>query len=74
MEEWLDSSEGYTNSFRRDNSAVELHEKYEGIDKSKIGKFVSRGFCVRARDVQASNGEGQFLSQFKTPLDKYSVI
>ena len=36
MEEWLDSSEGYTNSFRRDNSAVELHEKYEGIDKSKL--------------------------------------
>ena len=36
MEEWLDSSEGYTNSFRRDNSAVELHEKYEDIDLSLI--------------------------------------
>ena len=36
MEEWLDSSEGYTNSFRRGNTASELLEKYEGIDKSKL--------------------------------------
>ena len=36
MKEWLDSSEGYSNSFRRDNTASELHEKYEGIDKVKL--------------------------------------
>ena len=36
MEKWLDSSEGYINSFRRDNSAFELHEKYDGIDKLKL--------------------------------------
>ena len=36
MEEWLDSSEGYINSFRRVNTASELHERYEGKDKSKL--------------------------------------
>ena len=48
MEEWLDSSEGYTNSFRRDNSAVELHEKYEGIDKSKWKICLTRLRCAGA--------------------------
>ena len=33
MEQWLDSGEGYVNSFRRQDSADDLHDKYKELDQ-----------------------------------------
>ena len=85
MEEWLDSSEGYTNSFRRDNSAVELHEKYDGIDKSKLeslsheasvcGRVMFKRVMGKASFVSIQDTSGQiqcYLTKEKLGEQKYA--
>ena len=85
MEEWLDSSEGYTNSFRRDNSAVELHEKYEGIDKSKLenlsheasvcGRVMFKRVMGKASFISIQDISGQiqcYLTKEKLGEQKYA--
>ena len=85
MEEWLDSSEGYTNSFRRDNSAVELHEKYEGIDKSNLenlsreasvcGRVMFKRVMGKASFISIQDTSGQiqcYLTKEKLGEQKYA--
>ncbi len=86
MEEWLDSSEGYTNSFRRDNSAVELHEKYEDIDKSKLedlsheasvcGRVMFKRVMGKASFITIQDTSGQiqcYLTKEKLGEQKYAT-
>ena len=85
MEEWLDSSEGYTNSFRRDNSAIELHEKYQDIDKSKLenlsheasvcGRVMFKRVMGKASFISIQDTSGQiqcYLNKEKLGEQKYA--
>ena len=72
MEEWLDSSDGYSNSFRRGNTASELHEKYDGIDKPKLeslsheasvcGRVMFKRVMGKASFVSIQDASGQIQS------------
>ena len=87
MEQWLDSGEGYVNSFRRQDSAEDLQKKYREVDKSELEKIAdSSSVCGRVMfkrvmgkasfvSIQDFSGQIQcYLTKEKVGEEKYQRI
>ena len=62
MEQWLDSSQGYDNSFRREHSSKDLHIKYGARDKAELETLAeSAAVCGRIM-LKRAMGKASFIS------------
>ena len=84
MEEWRDSSEGYMNSFRRQDSAETLQEKYRELDKAELenisesssvcGRVMFKRVMGKASFVSIQDFSGQiqcYLTKEKVGQEEY---
>ena len=62
MEQWLDSGEGYVNSFRRQDSAEDLHEKYKELDKSELENLSESSVVCGRLMFKRAMGKASFIS------------